>query len=536
MEAFDDSTGELSGKSRYSRLRTVDVARRSGYSVQQIRRLETEGALPPATRTPNGYRSYTRAHVLSALAYRELAAGVGPVAAKRLMATALRRTEAELLAAWDAAHARLHDERRDLALARRAVADIAAEPMDAPLPSDSMTITQLADALGVRASTLRHWDAEGLVTPDRATTGRTRVYSPALVRDARITQQLRLAGYRVDTLRELLPRLRRTQRWDELSPALDARAANLAARSRALLDAAGPLAALLDDNDAARPATGPVLSVCYRRFLASAPNPKPAEGNTSMQRIRRSTVVLGASALVGTLAIAIPGGYALADDDCTYPAEVLDLEGWKLTLPVGDDEDPTEITQPELATFTDDTHFTPTDDCTGVRFRAPVDGTTTGGSSYPRAELREMTADGSDETEWSTSEGTHTMVVQTTVTHLPADKPEIVVAQIHGGDDDLTVFRLEEDKLYVTRGDDSNFHLVDDSYELGTPIEAKFVASDGEIKAYYNGELAVTQEVDSDTAYFKAGAYTQANCDNSEPCDESNYGEAVITDITVTHD
>lgn len=255
-----------------------------------------------------------------------------------------------------------------------------------------------------------------------------------------------------------------------------------------------------------------------------------------MRRFTRTTVVLGATALAGTLAIAIPSAYALADAECEYPAEVLDLAGWKLTLPVGEDEEPTEVTQPDLATFTDKDHFAPTEDCTGVRFKAPVDGTTTGGSSYPRSELREMNADGTDEAEWSTSEGTHTMVVKTAITALPNDKQEFVAAQIHGGDDDLTVFRLEGTKLYVTSGDDSNFHLVTEDYELGTPFEAKFVAEGGEVKAYFDGELAVTQEIDSDTAYFKAGAYTQANCENSEPCDGSNFGEAVITDVTVTHE
>lgn len=246
METFGDSSSVTGGESRHARLRTVDVARRSGYSVQQIRKLESDGALPPASRAANGYRTYTDTHVLAALAYRALAAGVGPVEAKTLLRTALSRPESELLAALDAAHARLHEERHDLALAKRAVADIAAEPTEPQLSTDAMTITELAEALGVRASTLRHWDAEGLVVPGRNTPGRTRTYSPAQVRDVRITHQLRLAGYRVEVLRELLPRLRRSRHRADVAPALDAREANITARSRALLNAATALGALLD--------------------------------------------------------------------------------------------------------------------------------------------------------------------------------------------------------------------------------------------------------------------------------------------------
>jgi hypothetical protein len=52
---------------------------------------------------------------------------------------------------------------------------------------------------------------------------------------------------------------------------------------------------------------------------------------------------------------------------------------------------------------------------------------------------------------------------------------------------------------------------------------------------YYNGERETTISHDGDTNYFKAGAYTQANCGNSDPCDSDNYGEVHISSIKVTH-
>ena len=42
-------------RSRNTRLRTVDVARRVGCSVQHVRDLEQAGFLPPAERTDSGY-------------------------------------------------------------------------------------------------------------------------------------------------------------------------------------------------------------------------------------------------------------------------------------------------------------------------------------------------------------------------------------------------------------------------------------------------------------------------------------------------
>jgi len=226
-------------------LRTAEVARRAGYSVQQIRNLERDGVLPPATRTASGYRIHGEAHLHSALAYRALAAGTGPVEAKRIVRAVHEGPAAEALARLDAAHARLDRERTDLALAKEATAAISAEPVADVRPSDSMSVSELAAALGVRPSTLRHWDAEGLAVPDRVPPRGTRRYSPAQTRDARIVHQLRSAGYRIDPLRTLMPSLRRGLRREDVTAALSARDASITARSRALLDAAAPLSALL---------------------------------------------------------------------------------------------------------------------------------------------------------------------------------------------------------------------------------------------------------------------------------------------------
>ena len=225
-------------------LRTVDVARRAGCSVQQVRDLEAEGVLRPAGRTGSGHRVFTEAHVQAALAARLLAAAVGPAPARELVRAAHRWPDPAVLHLLDAAHAGLAAERRDLALARDAAAAIAAEPMADVRPSDAMTVSELAAALGVRPSTLRHWDAEGLVVPGRGAAGARR-YAPADVRDARVVHQLRLAGYRIGPLRALLPELRGARRREDVLAALAARDASVDARSRALLEASAALASLL---------------------------------------------------------------------------------------------------------------------------------------------------------------------------------------------------------------------------------------------------------------------------------------------------
>ncbi|WP_433665646.1 MerR family transcriptional regulator [Nocardia sp. CA-136227] len=225
--------------------RTADVARMSGYSVQQIRNLERDGVLPPTTRSETGYRAYHEVHVVSARAYRALAAGVGPVDAKAIMRAAHHDSPTAMLELLDAAHAALHAERRDLAATQAAARHISDEPITDVRQSDSMTISELADAIGVRPSTLRHWEAMGLSSPQRGDTRDARIYTPADVRDVRIVHQLRRAGYGIPALRALMPELRDASRRQDVLTRLAAREHAIESRSRALLAGAAELDALL---------------------------------------------------------------------------------------------------------------------------------------------------------------------------------------------------------------------------------------------------------------------------------------------------
>ncbi|MEU2169540.1 polysaccharide lyase family 7 protein [Micromonospora chersina] len=220
---------------------------------------------------------------------------------------------------------------------------------------------------------------------------------------------------------------------------------------------------------------------------------------------------------------------------CAVPADVLNLTNWKITLPTGAAESPTEVKQPALASFQASPWFVTAANCTAVQFRAAVNGVTTSGSGYPRSELREMTANGTSNASWSSTSGTHTMTFEEAFTALPATKPHLVGAQIHDSSDDVTVFRLEGTNLYITNGNDTHYKLVTSSYQLGTRYRGTFVASGGQVKVYYNDVLQTTITGSFSGAYFKAGAYTQANCTNSSPCSDTNYGQTLIYALSVTH-
>lgn len=196
----------------------------------------------------------------------------------------------------------------------------------------------------------------------------------------------------------------------------------------------------------------------------------------------------------------------------------VDLRGWKLTVPVGK---PDEIK--DVASFKSE-HFQITPD--GLRFRAPVEGATTKGSSYPRCELRELGA-------WSTESGTHTMSITQAILRVPAKKPHVVAGQIHDAQDDVVMIRLEKTRLFV-EGGGKDLGLLDADYKLGTMFDVRIVAAKGRVRVAYHGAEKVDVERPAVGCYFKAGVYTQSNLEKGDAAGE--YGEVVIRALDVRHE
>jgi hypothetical protein len=248
---------------------------------------------------------------------------------------------------------------------------------------------------------------------------------------------------------------------------------------------------------------------------------------------RPTTVRLVADARAATPDRPADNTYAADPALGCRPDTILDLSRWKLTLPTGSAHRPMQILPLDLGQMLGSPFFQTNPTCNGVVFRAPVTGVTTPGSHYPRSELREM-ADESAPAAWSSTVGTHWLVVYEAFTALPRGKPELVGAQVHDATEDISVFRLEGTHLWITNGNNPHYQLITDHYELGTIFAAGYLVANGQIGAYYNGKLVAQINRAFSNAYFKAGAYTQANCTNA-PCDPNNFGETVIYALTTGH-
>ncbi|MBY6060148.1 MerR family transcriptional regulator [Microbacterium esteraromaticum] len=233
---------------------TAELAHLVGYSTQQVRDLERLGVLPPAERAANGYRQYRAHHVVALRAYRSLAAAIGPVPARALMPT-LRTASIDVAAERiDLLHLEIAQQRQRV---REALSALDAIVEDSTVPfdeTDTMAIGELAEALGVRASALRHWEEQGLVLPRRDDRSGARRYGADAIAAARITAALRAGGYPLPPIRRVIDLIRAHGDSDDTRMLLRQRLGDLTGRSVALLAASADLHALIVDSPPATPA------------------------------------------------------------------------------------------------------------------------------------------------------------------------------------------------------------------------------------------------------------------------------------------
>ncbi|MEE6387611.1 MerR family transcriptional regulator [Microbacterium paraoxydans] len=226
---------------------TAALGRLVGYSTQQVRDLERLGVLPAAERGANGYRRYRMSHALALHAYRALATALGPVPARRLMPALIGGSVEHAAERIDDLHADLALERSRVRAALRGLEDAVAEADDPFVEDDAMAIGELAQALGVRSSALRHWEREGLVRPLRRA-GSVRSFDSLAITEARIAAALRSGGYGIPAVSRIIDEVRAHGDTEQVQRILAERLADLTRRSVALLAAAGHLHVLLAER------------------------------------------------------------------------------------------------------------------------------------------------------------------------------------------------------------------------------------------------------------------------------------------------
>ncbi len=190
-------------------LKTADLARAAGISVQQVRNYEASNFIPPAERNPNGYRLYTEKHLSAVKTARSLLAGYGWQQACEIMQAVHRGDLPAALALVDERHAELARKRAQVEQTLAALRLLAVQMPAVPTPRHSprLRIGEAAEAVGARISALHFWEQQGLLQPVRDPGSRYRLYDEAQMQRLRVVVMLREAGYNFPAIHTTLDEL-----------------------------------------------------------------------------------------------------------------------------------------------------------------------------------------------------------------------------------------------------------------------------------------------------------------------------------------
>ncbi|GCE24151.1 MerR family transcriptional regulator [Dictyobacter kobayashii] len=190
-------------------LRTIDMAHAGGISVQQVRNYEASGFIPPAERSPSGYRLYTQQHLAALKTARSLVGGYGWQRTRAIMQALHEGRGSVALALIDERHAELANKRLQVEQTLAALSTLAAQsaPLAITRQPQPLRVGEAAKQVGVRISALHFWEQQGCLQPLRDRDSHYRLYDEQQMRRLRVVVLLREAGYNFNVILPVLDEL-----------------------------------------------------------------------------------------------------------------------------------------------------------------------------------------------------------------------------------------------------------------------------------------------------------------------------------------
>lgn len=267
-----------------------------------------------------------------------------------------------------------------------------------------------------------------------------------------------------------------------------------------------------------------------------------------------------------------PTGIVEETKDPSYVLPEIDLNHWKVTLPIGRDGRPIEVEPPEILAYATNETLKPfmyNDSIAGALVFHTYPGATTPNSSRSRTELREQMEPGSNSVNWTFSQGGRLkgrLEMEAISQDLDKDYHRTIIMQIHGrltnaqrdliGQKDnnappmLKIYwqdgkvrvktkvlknpNVSDTEILHTDAwtDDDGFNFKE---EVGfNPFSLEVLVSDGRMEVILNDSEAVVYEDDDIKKwgifenYFKAGNYLQTT-------DEGAYATVKFYELEVSH-
>jgi len=203
---------------------TSELARAVGIHPNTVRSYEAWGLIPPAQRSPAGYRRFTQQHLdclrLARLVYGREYPG------KSIRQSGYQIIQRAVLDDWGGAlescyhHLALVQAEQAQANAAAALLERWAQGSAADATGKPLQIGAVAKLLGVSNDILRNWERNGLLEVPRQPGNAYRLYGPTEISRLRVIRMLVRAGYSLMAILRMLVQLDRGERQG-LRQALD---------------------------------------------------------------------------------------------------------------------------------------------------------------------------------------------------------------------------------------------------------------------------------------------------------------------------
>ncbi|WP_130860547.1 MerR family transcriptional regulator [Gracilibacillus phocaeensis] len=188
-------------------LRPIDIAKKLDVGTSALRHYENWGIVPKAHRKENGYRVYSEVHEAYFQCIRAMYPGYGMSTVRRVMR--LLQEEKYIEALWDvnAVQAELFERKQRADEALRILRPDQMQQFMASKKQAHYTIGEVEAELDIPATTLRHWEKEELITPQRNPENGYRLYTRQDMQRLLIIRTVQSSVYLLDIVRDILDKL-----------------------------------------------------------------------------------------------------------------------------------------------------------------------------------------------------------------------------------------------------------------------------------------------------------------------------------------
>ncbi|MED4172960.1 TioE family transcriptional regulator [Halalkalibacterium halodurans] len=181
-----------------------EIADELHISTSALRHYESWGVVPAPERAENGYRLYTKVHLAYFRCLRAMVPGFGYQLTYDVLRHIQKKEMNEAFWLVNEEQAKLHEEKRlaDQTLAMLQEPDVTT--LNNRRIKNKMTIGEAAELTNVQTSAIRHWEKEGLLSPERNLENGYRLYTPVHIRQILLIRTLRKTVYFLDKMKEVV--------------------------------------------------------------------------------------------------------------------------------------------------------------------------------------------------------------------------------------------------------------------------------------------------------------------------------------------